>query len=125
MAFGVYLITQATNSFTTNRYRSNMLGFKVQVQNGDKKAELEIHGFADQESADSFADDVQDTLEVVKAENGEITSFEVERPGLMDPLEDAPEADIEDFIDQITMSVMSAPPETLVSGGSPLRFSVV
>jgi hypothetical protein len=102
-----------------------MLGFKVQVQNGDKKAELEIDGFADQESADSFADDVQDTLEVVKVENGEITSFEVERPGLMDPLEDAPEADIEDFIDQITMSVMSAPPETLVSGGSPLRFSVV
>jgi hypothetical protein len=102
-----------------------MLGFKVHVQNGDKKAELEIQGFPDQESADSFADDVQDTLEVVKDENGEITSFEVERPGLMDSLEDAPEVDIEDFIDQITMSVMSGPPETLVAGGeSPLRFSV-
>lgn len=101
-----------------------MLGFKVHVQNGDKKAELEIQGFLDQESADSFADDVQETLLMCKEENEEITSFEVERPGPMDAQEDAPEADIEDFIDQITMSVMSPPPANLVKGDYPLRFAV-
>jgi hypothetical protein len=101
-----------------------MLGFKVRVQKDDRKAELEIQGFPDQESADSFADDVQDTLEVVKEENGEITSYMVERPSPIAPLENAPEADIEDFIDQITMSVMSPAPENLVKGEYPLRFSV-
>ncbi|AFR31293.1 MULTISPECIES: hypothetical protein [Micrococcaceae] len=101
-----------------------MLGFKVNVQKDDKTAELEIQGFTDQETAEGFANEVQETLLVCKDENEEITGFEVGRPGPMEPREGAPEADIEDFIDQITMSVMSPEPANLVKGESPVRFSV-
>jgi hypothetical protein len=101
-----------------------MLGFKVHVQKDDKKAELEIQGFPDQESAVGFADEVRDVLLICKDENEEITGFEVERPVPMESREDVPEADIEDFIDQITMSVMSPAPENLVKGEHPLRFAV-
>lgn len=101
-----------------------MLGFKVHVQKDDKKAELEIQGFPDLESAVGFADDVQECLLMCKDEDEEITGFEVERPVPMKSREDVPEVDIEDFIDQITMSVMSPAPENLVKGEYPLRFAV-
>ncbi len=57
-----------------------MLGFKVNVQKDDKTAELEIQGFTDQETAEGFANEVQETLLVCKDENEEITGFEVGRP---------------------------------------------
>jgi hypothetical protein len=101
-----------------------MLGFKVHVQKDDKKAELEIQGFPDQESAIGFADEVQEVLLVCKDENEEITGFEVARPVPMESRAKVPEADIEYFIDQITMSVMSPAPESLVKGEYPLRFAV-
>jgi hypothetical protein len=101
-----------------------MLGFKVTVQNEDKNAELEIQGFTDQEQAEAFAGNVQETLQMCLDENEEVTGFEVGRPGPMEPRDDAPEADIEYFIDQITMSVMSPEPENLVKGESPVRFTV-
>ncbi|MCP1415471.1 hypothetical protein [Paenarthrobacter sp. A20] len=101
-----------------------MLGFKVNVQNEDKSAELEIQGFLDPETAEGFANAVQETLEMCVEEYDEITGFEVGRPGPMEARDDVPEADIEYFIDQITMSVMNPEPENLIKGESPVRFAV-
>ena len=101
-----------------------MLGFAVKVENDDKKAELEIQGFQDQESVDEFANVVRETLVVCMEENEEITGFEVGEPGPMDEREDVPEVDIEDFTDQLVMQVMTPEPENLLQGEYPLRFAV-
>lgn len=101
-----------------------MLGFNVHVEKNEKTADLEIQGFPDQESADQFAGVVSEVLLMSKDENEEFTAFEVEQPAPMVSREGVPEADIEYFIDQISMSVMSPEPENLLKGESPLRLAV-
>lgn len=101
-----------------------MFGFAVKVEKDDKKAELEIQGFHDQDSVEEFAHEVRETLVVCLEENEEITGFEVGEPGPMEERQDVPEVDIQDFTDELVMQVMTPEPGHMVKGEYPLRFAV-